>query len=147
MQRAEIVVRSRLVESEFVDEPRVIKDWGIAVRVRRRTKFAVGCAGRATGHTVGIGGPGPAYSVPYTDVYHIRIKGEFIAYGTHSHVESLATDIPFRAQSLASVLIDDLNPVDFRRVVVARSIAGHNWRQTSDYQQRCYAKSLTGDLV
>lgn len=137
MQRAEILVGARLGKGELVDEPCVIKYSSVAVRVIRRTKLPISCAGRAACNAVRVTRPRPAYGVPHTDVYHIWIKGEFTAYGTHSDVESLATGISLSARSLASVLIDDLNAVDFRPVVVARSIAGHNRRQTRNYQHPC----------
>ena len=78
MQGAEILVHTRLRESELIDEARVVKNSRFTVHVIRRTKLPILGAGRATADTVKIALPRPAHGVADADVDGIRHKSEFV---------------------------------------------------------------------
>ena len=78
VQGAEILVHTRLCESELIDEARVVKNSRFTVHVIRRTKLPIGCARRPAGDTVKIALEGPADSVAHSNVDGIRHKGEFV---------------------------------------------------------------------
>lgn len=138
VQEAKVRVCAGLCESVFVNEPCVIKDSRVTIRVIRGTVLPVGCAISAACHTVTIAGPRPSHSVSHGDVQCVGQKREFVLLRSYGHIESLATSRSPAAACRPAILIenpDSSTDAIFRCRSSTPLVAGLNWRKGHQHQQ------------